>query len=155
METVSGRIPDDLYQWFASLQVEGAVTSSDKLRELLAQMKRQHDGSLDLVSAQSWFRDVLTPFRTALGTLERDEGLQSEVVNVIVEHVATLVAVLLSAHPTDKKEATAVEDTLVRRVFGLTESMLRQAVTPRAAGFDPGVVRRYSKQAVELAKLVS
>jgi hypothetical protein len=32
---------------------------------------------------------------------------------------------------------------------------LRQAVTPRAAGFDPGVVRRYSKQAVELAKLVS
>jgi hypothetical protein len=155
METVSGRIPDDLYQWFASLRVEGAITSSDKLRELLAQMKRQHDGSLDLVSAQSWFRDVLTPFRTELGALERDEGLQSEVVNVIVEHVAALVAVLLSAHPIDKKEAVTVEDILVRRVFGLTESMLRQAVTPRAAGFDPGVVRRYSKQAVELAKLVS
>ena len=155
METVSGRIPDELYQWFASLQIGGAVTSSDKLRELLAQVKRQYEGSLDLVSAQTWFRDVVAPLRTALSTLERDERLHSEVVVQIVEHVSALAAVLVSAQPRTKGEGTTLEDDLVRRVFGMTETLLRQAVTTRAAAYEPGVVRRHAKQTVELARLLS
>jgi hypothetical protein len=155
METVSGRIPDELYQWFAALQVDGAVTSSDKLRELLAQVKRQYEGSLDLVSAQAWFRDVVAPLRTRLTTLERDEALHSEVVVQLVEQASALAAVLVSAHPRDKDEAAALEDALVRRVFGMTEALLRQAVTTKAAAFEPGVVRRHSKQTIELARLLS
>lgn len=155
METVSGRIPDDLYQWFASLQIEGAVTSSDKLRELLAQTKRQHEGAYDLVSAQAWFRDVVAPLRTCLTRLERDEGLHSEVVVQIVEHVSALAAALVSAHPQDRQEAVAIEDALVRRVFGVTEALLRQAVTTSAAAYEPTVVRRHAKQTIELSRLLA
>lgn len=155
METVSGRIPDDLYQWFASLRIEGAVTSSDKLREVLARMKRQDEGSLDLVSAQAWFRDIVTPLRTSLTKLERDEGLHSEVVVQIVEHVSALAAALVSARPCNRGEAIALEDTLVRRVFVMTEALLRHAVTTRAAAFEPVVVRRHARQAIELARLLS
>jgi hypothetical protein len=155
METVSGRIPDDLYQWFASLQIDGAVTNSDKLRELLTQMKRQHEGSLDLVSAQAWFRDVVAPLRTCLTTLERDHGLHSEVVVQIIEHVSSLSAALVSGHPQDKDEAFALEDALVRRIFGIAEALLRQAVTTRAAAYEPGVVRRHAKQTIKLARLLS
>lgn len=155
LQTVSGRIPDDLYQWFASLQIEGAVTSSDKLRELLAHMKRQHDGSLDLVSAQAWFRDVVTPLRTALTTLERDEGVHSEVVMQIVEHVTAAAAALVSAQPATNADVIALEDMLVRRAFGMTEALLRQAVTAKAAAYEPGVVRRHAKQTIEIARLLS
>jgi hypothetical protein len=63
MQMLSGRVPDDLYQWFASVEVERAVTTSDKLRVLLGQLKRQYDGSLDYVSALSWFRDLAAPLR--------------------------------------------------------------------------------------------
>jgi hypothetical protein len=155
METVSGRIPDDLYQWFASLRIEGAVTNSDKLRELLAQTKRQHEGSLDLVSAKAWFRDVVAPLRTCLTTLERDDRIHSEVLVQIVEHVSSLAAVLISGHPQDQDEAIALEDALVRRIFGITEALLRQAVTTRAAAYEPGVVRRHAKQTISLARLIS
>ena len=49
MEPLSARIPSDLYLWLAQLQVEGATTNSDKLRVLLGQLKRQHDGALRFV----------------------------------------------------------------------------------------------------------
>lgn len=154
MDTISGRVPDDLYRWFAHLKIDGAVTNSDKLRVLLAQLKRQHEGSLDLVSAQAWFRDVTAPLRHCLSTVERDEGSHSEVVSTLVEHLSALAATLVSAHPRSRAEAAALEEFLVRRAFGLTEALLRQAVTPQAAAFEPGVVRKHCDQSITLAKLV-
>ncbi|HEY3496993.1 MAG TPA: hypothetical protein VGK73_19980 [Polyangiaceae bacterium] len=154
MEMVAGRVPDDLYQWFASLQLERAVTSSDKLRVLLAQLKRQYEGALDYVSALSWFRDVTGPLRQARGILERDEGKQSEVVTTLVEHLNALAATLVSAQPKSEAEAIVLEQTIVRRVFAMTEALLRQAVTTNAAAFDPKVVHKHCRQTIELAKLV-
>jgi len=154
METVSGRIPDELYQWFASLKVEGAVTNSDKLRLLLGQLKRQHEGSLDYVSALAWFRGLTTPLRVSLSELERDEAMHSEVLTTLVEHVCALAATLVSSHPHDRKTAVDFEESVVRRVFAMTEGLLRQAVTPNAAAFEPKVVRRHSAQTTELAKLI-
>lgn len=155
MVTVSGRIPDDLYQWFASLKQEGAITNSDKLRLLLGQLKRQHEGSLDYVSALAWFRDVTTPLRVSLSELERDEAMRSEVLLTLLEHLCGLAALLVSSHPRDRKAAIELEESIVRRVFAMTEGLLRQAVTPNAAAFEPKVVRRHSAQTTQLAKLVN
>jgi hypothetical protein len=155
METVSGRIPDDLYRWFASLKIEGAVTSSDKLRLLLAQLKRQYEGSLDYVSALSWFRDVTTPLRLSLGKLERDEALHSDVISSLVEHVCALAATLVSSQPSSRQEAAELEEAVVRRAFAMTEALLRQAVTPEASAIEPKVVLRHCAQTIQLAKLVN
>lgn len=154
METISGRVPDDLYRWFAALDVEGAVTNSDKLRELLSRMKRQHEGSLDYVSAQTWFADVIAPLKRGLTALERDEGIRSEVLSTLAEHLASLTSTLVSAHPRTRDEAAALEEQLVKRVFAMAEALLRQGVTPRAPAYDPKVVRKYCAQTIELAKLV-
>ena len=154
METISGRVPDDLYQWFAALDVEGAVTNSDKLRELLARMKRQHEGSLDYVSAQTWFADVIAPLKRGLTALERDEGVRSEVLSTLNEHLAALASTLVSAHPQTKGEAAALEEQIVKRVFAMAEALLRQGVTRSASAYDPRVVRRHCAQTIELAKLL-
>ncbi|MBL8303654.1 MAG: hypothetical protein JNM26_12880, partial [Ideonella sp.] len=66
MEPLSARIPSELYLWLAQLQVEGATTNSDKLRVLLGQLKRQHDGALDYVAAHAWARDLTGRAREAL-----------------------------------------------------------------------------------------
>jgi hypothetical protein len=154
MEMLSGRIPADLYAWFAALEVEGAVTSSDKLRILLAQLKRQHDGSMDYVSALSWFRDLGSRLRQDLAAVERDGNLNSEVVTTLSEHVAAMAATALSAHPQSKREAQALEDQLVRRAAAMAEGLLRQAVTANAAAYDPKVVRRHCAQLAEMARLI-
>jgi len=154
MEMLSCRIPADLYSWFAALEVEGAVTNSDKLRVLLAQLKRQHEGTMDYVNALAWFRDLVARLRQDLAAVERDAGLHSEVMTSLVEHLSAMVAGVMSAQPQNKRDAQALEDQLVRRAIAMAEALLRQAVTPNAAAYDPKVVRRHCSNLVEMARLI-
>ncbi|MBL8277087.1 MAG: hypothetical protein JNL93_10340 [Pelomonas sp.] len=151
MEPLSARIPSDLYLWLAQLQVEGATTNSDKLRVLLGQLKRQHDGAFDYVAAHAWARELTHRLREALVRIEGQEGRHSEVLGQLVEQVTTLMALVISAAPATAEDAARLEDALVRRAALLGESLLRQATTAAAHAFDPGVVKRHLSQTIELA----
>lgn len=154
MEPLSVRIPSDLYLWLAQLQVEGATTNSDKLRVLLGQLKRQHDGAFDYVAAHAWSRDMTGRLRDALVRTEGRTGRHSDVLHVLLEHVTTSLAMVISHSPQDEAEAALLEDALVRRAFGLAESLLRQATTAGAAAYDPAVVRRHASATIELAATI-
>lgn len=152
MEPLSARIPRDLYLWLAQLPVDGATTNSDKLRVLLTQLKRQHDGALDYVTAHAWARDLLHPVRDAVLRVEGETGDHSDVLTALLEHVSACLALLVSQAPTDASTAQKLEDLLVRRAFGLTESLLRQAASTAASAYDPAVVRRHVGTSLELAQ---
>lgn len=151
MEPLSARIPSDLYLWLAQLQVEGATTNSDKLRVLLGQLKRQHDGALDYVAAHAWVRDLMGRLRESLVRVEGRTGKHSEVVNLLLEHLTSALALIVSQAPVEDGDATKFEEALVRRAFALCETLLRQGTTPNAAAYDPTVVRRLMGPTIELA----
>jgi hypothetical protein len=151
MEPLSVRIPSDLYLWLAQLQVEGATTNSDKLRVLLGQLKRQHDGAYDYLAAHAWARDLTSRLRDALVRTEGATGAHSEVLIALLEHITATLALVVSQVPGNAKEAAKLEDTLVRRTFALAENLLRQATTSAAAAYDPAVVRRHMAGTLELA----
>lgn len=155
MEPLSARIPSDLYLWLAQLQVEGATTNSDKLRVLLGQLKRQHDGAFDYVAAHAWARELTHRLREALVRIEGQEGRHSEVLGQLVEQVTPLMALVISGAPATATEAAKLEDALVRRAALLGESLLRQATTGMAHAFDPEVVRRHLGPTVELASTLT
>lgn len=151
MEPLSARIPSDLYLWLAQLQVEGATTNSDKLRVLLGQLKRQHDGAFDFVAAHAWSRDLVGRLRDALVRVEGTSGRHSEVLNAVLDHLASTLALAISSLPADAAQAAQLEDTLVRRTFSLAEALLRQGLTDEAAAHDPGVVKRHMAATIQLA----
>ena len=151
MEPLSARIPSDLYLWLARMPVEGATTNSDKLRVLLGQLKRQHDGAFDYVAAHAWARDLGGRLREALVRLEGETGRHSEVLTLVQDHVTALLALLVSHAPADAAEAAKLEDALVRRAFAMNEALLRQGTTAAAAAFDPGVIQRHAAATIELA----
>jgi hypothetical protein len=151
MEPLSARIPGDLYLWLAKLRVEGATTNSDKLRVLLGQLKRQHDGAFDYAAAHAWARDLTGQLRDSLVTLEGRTGVHSEVMTALLEHTTAVLALLVSQAPQDNKQAAKLEEALVRRSFALFETMLRQATTAAASAYDPSVVRRHMAGTIELA----
>ena len=151
MEPLSARLPNDLYLWLARLQVDGATTTSDKLRVLLGQLKRQHDGALDYAAAHAWARDLSARLRDSLVRIEGAGGRHSDVLSQAIEQLTGMIALLVSRTPASPEDAAALEDALVRRVFALTESLLRQATTDAAAAYDPAVVRRHLPATVELA----
>lgn len=68
----------------AQLQVEGAATNSDKLHVLLGQLKRQHDGAFDHVTAHAWARDLLGRLRDALVRTEGETGRHSDVMHALL-----------------------------------------------------------------------
>ncbi len=151
MAPLSARIPSDLYLWLAQLSVEGATTNSDKLRVLLGQIKRQHDGAQDYASAHSWARDLTGALREAVVALEGQSGMHSEVMNAVLDHTTAALALLVSQAPRSDAQAVKLEEALVRRSFALCETLLRQATTATAAAYDPSVVRRHMAGTIELA----
>ncbi|OWQ93479.1 hypothetical protein CDN99_03120 [Roseateles aquatilis] len=151
MEPLSARLPSDLYLWLAQLQVEGATTNSDKLRVLLGQLRRQHEGAFDYVAAHGWIRDLTARLRESLVRTEAGTGQHSEVVSLLLDHLTAAFALAVSQAPADEAEARKFEEALVRRAFALCETLLRQGAAPTAAAFDPQVVRRQMGPALELA----
>lgn len=149
MEPLSARIPSDLYLWLAQLKVDGATTNSDKLRVLLQQLKRQHDGAFDYVAAHAWAREMTHRLREALVRIEGQEGRHSEVLNQLLDHITTLMAVVLSSAPEDGQAAAKVEDALVRRAALMTETLLRQLTGAQV--LDPGVLERHLATTLKLA----
>lgn len=154
MEPLSARIPSDLYLWLAQLQVEGATTNSDKLRVLLGQLKRHHDGALDYVAAHAWARDITARLRESLVRTEGQTGRHSDVLNAMLDHVTTCLAIAVSNAPASEQEAAKLEDLLVRRGFALSEMLLRQATTTQASAYDPAVVQRHAAATLELAQTI-
>lgn len=151
MEPLSARLPGDLYLWLAQLQVDGATTNSDKLRVLLGQLKRQHDGAFDFVAAHAWARDLTGRLRESLVRIEGSGGRHSDVMAALIEHTTATLALMVSQAPRDAAEAAALEDALVRRGFALCDTLLRQALSSGAAAYDPAVVRRHLGATLELA----
>jgi hypothetical protein len=155
MEPVSARLPSDIYLWLASLEIDGAPTNSDKIRVLLSQLKRQHDGAFDLATAHNWVRDLMSRVRDALVTAEQEAGRHSEVLATTLDHLTAMLAMIISSRAASAAEAAQLEDALVRRSFSMTESLLRQAATTDASAFDPTVVRRHLPATLELATLLN
>lgn len=155
MVPISGRIEDDLYQWFISLEYPGARTNSDKLREALKELRTQREASADFIKAQKWLHALADPMRSSLSLLERDQATHSEVVASLSEHAMAMAAVILSARLDSAEGARQVEEQLVRRAIGMTETLFRQALTPSAAAFDTDVVRRNLARLAELAALIN
>jgi hypothetical protein len=154
MVPISGRIPEDLYQWLATAQLEGAATLSDKLRVAVATLKRLNDGDSDYMGALSMCRDLARGTRERVATLEPEHG-HSEVLAAITEHVPALAASLNSAQVRTLEDAKALEDQLVKRSMQLAETLLRQALTIDASAYDGQVIRKNTKRLAELAKVIS
>ena len=70
MQTVSARIPVEDLQWLATLEIQGATTPSDKLRALVAQLRRQHEGALEYSASLQWMRDLVAPFGATRANFE-------------------------------------------------------------------------------------
>ena len=158
MQTVSARLPAEDLQWLSALELPGAVTPSDKLRALIAQMRKQHEGALDYSACLAWLRDLLAPFVIELRGIEHRERTHSEAVSAIIAATPQIMATMLSARDfggDGVARAGEVEDALVQSCFRLLMALLRLGVTPAAECFNPNVVEKHLPRVIELVQLIA
>ena len=158
MQTLSARIPTEDMEWLAGLEIQGAVSPSDKLRALIAQMRRQQEGTLDYERSLGWLRDLVAPFVTAIRAVEHHNRMHSEVLTLAAEWLPQVMATLLSERALAKdakKRAVDVEEIVVQRCLQLLVSIMRLAVTRDAGCYNPAVVDKHLPKVLEIAHIVS
>lgn len=158
MQTLSVRIPSEDLEWLSAIEMSGATTPSDKLRALIAQMRRQHQGTMDHATCVAWLRDLLGPSVVAMREVENRHRLHSDAVNAVVEWLPQIMATLLSERRFGKDaagQAGDIEAALVQRCFQLFSSLLRMGVTPDAECYDPKAIEKHLPKIIELAGLIS
>jgi hypothetical protein len=157
MQTVSARIPVDDLQWLATLEMQGANSPSDKLRALVTQLRRQHEGALEYSASLQWMRDLVAPFVTAVGTFEHRQGQHSELVRLISDWVPQLMAILVAESSLGReplRKAQEIEAKLAGRCAQLLMGILRLGITPGADCYDPQVLAKHLPQIIELSGIV-
>ena len=113
MQTLSARIPSEDLEWLAGLEIQGAISPSDKVRALIGQLRRQHEGSLDYQRSLAWLRDLMAPFVSAIRAIEHQNRMHSEVLTLVAEALPQIMAAMLSQRGLKsdaKAEAIEVEE---------------------------------------------
>jgi hypothetical protein len=158
MQTLSARIPTEDMEWLAGLNIQGAVSPSDKLRALISQMRRQQEGALDYERSLAWLRDLAVPSVTRIKVFEHQQRMHSEVLSLASEWVPQMMAALLAERTLGgdaKKKAVDLEDFVAERCFKFLTSMMRLAVTPDNGCYSPAIIDRYVAGVLEIAVILA
>jgi hypothetical protein len=158
MQTLSARVAADDFAWLSSLDIPGAATPSDKLRGLIAQMRKQHEGALDYTACVGWLRDLLSPLVAEIRGLEHRQQIHSAALTAIFEWAPQIVATLLAARQPgtdDLAAAVALEKALVQQCFHLLTALLRLGITAEAECYTADVIEKQLPRVLELAHLIT
>ena len=155
MQPISGRIPDDLYDWLAATHIDGAVSMSDKLRVAVTSLKQEYEYQSDLQALSQRLREQANLQKNDVSKIAHELGRDSEVLNIIYAHIPEIWALIASANISDLAQAQKLEQLSVRKVFTLAETLLRQATTAQAEAFDQTVIRKQTDRLIELVQVIA
>jgi len=156
---LSVRLSEDDSAFLAQLELEGAVTSSDKVRGLIRLARQRGERPANFAGALAASHEALGPALRSVREAEQASDRRSGVVIGLLTAVEEFLAFSLS---TPAEMAAADEGAMLRHEARLvdcaarmTEQMLRWAVTPSAPAYDPGVVARRLAALNDLMTLIA
>lgn len=153
---LSVRIGQEEADFIASLQIEGAITLSDKIRELLKQARQAHEGGQDYAHALTQAEQAFLPVRHRLLQAEQELGVHSAVLARLLAllpewwAMAATEGAQLSA---DAARLRTYEATMMAHAVRLMEGVLQVMVGASDAAYDEQVFRQLDK-VLKLANMV-
>lgn len=158
---LSTRVTDEDAAFLARLEIEGAETPSDKIRALIGEARRRHEGKRDFRSALARVSDLLAPVEADVRAAEHATQQRSELVRLTSGWLAEALAFLVSQGQEEaggpKKAGAlllATERGLADRVFQLMEAILRLGVTGEAPCYDRAAISERLGPILELLEVI-
>lgn len=156
---ISVRIPADEADFLASLNLEGALSLSEKLRAVIAEARSRRDGAHNYLNALKSSQESLAPTLRTIRNSENAHDLHSELVGRLAEWLPDCFALMVSAAGDDEtlspEQLTDIERRLADRSLTLMQSILQIALTPKAPCYDPDVFADRIDAVLGLAELVA
>jgi len=156
---LSVRVSESDAAFLAGLDVNGASTPSDKVRALLAEARKRHDGFRDYAGCLAMAHEMMAPTLHLLKDLEKRSRIHSEPVSQLAEWLPETLAFFLTTFPddgehNDLEQIEALEQGVTQRIFRLIQATLRLAVTRECEAYDPLVISRRIEPTLEIAELI-
>lgn len=154
---ISIRITQDDADFLTSLQIEDAITPSDKIRALIRQAKHQQKQNQEgyethLQHALDSLKQLIQQVKS--GELEHKE--HSELVTSFIDWLAESYAFVSSAKALKgSPDLQALEEGIADRSFRLLETMARMGVTAKAPCYNKDIISNGFKPLKELTELVN
>jgi len=156
---ISLRISDDDASFLAGLEIDGALTISDKIRALIKEARRLRSDAPDHSASIHAHAALLEPFQVALHEAEAAQRRHSELLPVLTRWLPeTLTELSEASRPLRSDPASAdlasLEGAAADRIFNLFDQTLRLGVTTDNPCFDSMAVTRRAKRTAKLFSLV-
>lgn len=153
---LSVRIGQEEADFIASLQIEGAVTLSDKIRELLKQARQAHMGEQDFAHALAQAEQAVLPVRHRLVQAEQELGVHSAVLARLLAALPEWWALATSEGAqltVDAARLQAYEAAMTVHAVRLMEGLLQLMVGASDVAYDETVLHQLDN-VLKLAQIV-
>jgi hypothetical protein len=158
---LSTRVTDEDAAFLARLEIDGAETPSDKIRALIGEARRRHEGKRDFRTALQRVSDLLAPVEADVRLAEHATRSHSELIRITSDWLAETIAFLVSQgqeEPGGVKKNNALLDATERgladRVFRLMEAILRLGVTGEAPCYNRAAISERLGPILELLEVI-
>tara|TARA_R110000868_G_scaffold92100_4_gene255367 strand:- start:103383 stop:103856 length:474 start_codon:yes stop_codon:yes gene_type:complete len=146
-------LPAEDAEFIASLNVSGAVTPSDKIRQIISDARLRTETGKNFNEVLKAAQEDLRPSVDNLRNLEREAEVESELLHYFAEWLCETQAEFISG-PENTDDLVKYEARMAQRAVKLTEYILRLAITEDAPCFNPELMTNATKRIVELSRLI-
>lgn len=154
---LSVRLTEEDTAFLAGLEMDGAVTASEKIRGLIRQARQRADSPDSFPVALALSHEHLAAAVRAVRLIEDEVGKHSDVSVGLMTAAEEFLALALAAPrpgEADLNDLIRYEARLVACAARMMEQLMRWAVTPQAPGYDPHVVAARMSELSDLIQLV-
>ena len=156
---LSVRLTIDEAEFIAGLDMDGAHTPSEKIREVIAVLRDQQERPRDYYGQLKFAESLFAPVARNLRAGEHQQGVHSELISRLCEWLPELVAFVLTQEEKsdDLSVATLAEFEMgvLRRLTVMMQSIMHLALMDRAPCYDPSIVKDQIQPVLDLADVVT
>ena len=152
---LSVRIDQEDADFIAQLQIDGASTPSEKIRELLKQARLAHEQERNYAHALDTMERFVYAAKHSVLHSEKELGVHSAILARLFEQLPDLVATLVADLPdnVDMAALREYEQKAMWRIVRLMDAMLQLAVVGKGAAYDDEVLSQLNNT-LRLADIV-
>lgn len=157
--TLSARISHEDAEFISRLDIDGAKTPSDKLRHIITEARRRHEGSQDYRGSMHTVGDMLSTVNTLIREQELEHHVHSELVTRILDWLPDTMAFIMASEASLNKQAAPkqlleIESGINERIFRLFESVLQLGITEYCPCYNNRAIQERVKPILELVQII-
>lgn len=155
---ISIRVSQEDAEFIANLNVEGAITPSDKIRNIIKEAREVKEQVVTYEGCLKIAQNTLKELVQKIKINELEQKQYSELINIFNDWITEAFAYLASVKNElneQKISLSHLEEGIAERVFRLFEIVTRMGVTAKAPCYDKSIIIKGFTPMLELIDIIN